>query len=521
MPQEQEKTAGKVNCTGTPLLKITGLSKSFGGVQALKDVGLEVYPGEVHGLIGSNGAGKSTLIKILSGDIQRDGGEILLDGVNYAVHNPLDAYKQGLSFIHQELTLIPKFSILQNLTLGMRKTTHMGLIDWRAARKSVAAVVERVSLKQPLDVIVETLSVADQWLVSIAHALMHKCRIISMDEPTASLSAEESENLFKVMQELTGEGVAVLYVSHRLDEILRLCDGISVFKDGSCVLTTNRERATKKLLIDAIVGSEISDLVIETKTGLSDRPVVLEVSNVSSGTRVKKVSFKLHAGEVLGLGGLVGSGRTELANLIFGVDRPSGGAMFLEGAPFSPKSPGNAIKKGIALVPEERRTQGLILKDSIDFNISLTNLKALRLHKNFFLLNTKKSALVSKAIVERLSIKTPSINTAVINLSGGNQQKVVIGKWLNRSMKVLIFDEPSRGVDVGARAEIHGKIRQLAEEGTAVIVISSDNEELPRVCDRVLVMSYGSISGELTGSGITKEAILYKSYERGNRDTIY
>jgi ABC-type sugar transport system ATPase subunit len=513
MPEER-KVMPMGNFTGTPLLAINGLSKSFGGVQALQNVSLEVYPGEIHGLIGSNGAGKSTLIKILSGDIQRDSGEIFYNGELFQVHNPLESYKKGLSFIYQELLLIPKFSILQNLMLGIQKQTRLGLIDWRVARKTVAGVLERVGLKQPLETIADTLSVADQWLVSIAHALMHDCRIISMDEPTASLSAEESENLFRVMQELTSEGVAILYVSHRLDEILRLCDGISVFKDGKLVLTTNREGATKKTLIEAIVGSEMPGIAVETKTPTGDRPVVLEVRNISGGSRVKDVSFKLHTGEVLGIGGLVGAGRTELANIIFGVDRANRGEMFLNGKPYSPAHPSAAIKQGVALIPEERRTQGLILKNSIDFNISLTNLKSLRIHKNIFLLNTKKSAAASKAVVDWLAIKTPSINTPVIDLSGGNQQKVVIGKWLNRAMKVIIFDEPSRGVDVGARAEIHGKIRQLSREGTAIIVISSDNEELPRVCDRVLVMSYGSVSGELSGDEITKEAILVKSYER-------
>jgi ABC-type sugar transport system ATPase subunit len=517
MPKETNALSG-VNFTGQPLLAISGLSKSFGGVQALQDVSLEVYPGEVHGLIGSNGAGKSTLIKILSGDIQRDSGEIFYNGGPFQVHNPLESYKKGLSFIYQELSLIPKFSILQNLMLGIQKQTRFGLIDWRAAKKSVAAVVERVALKQPLDTIVDTLSVADQWLVSIAHALMHDCRIISMDEPTASLSAEESENLFKVMRELTCEGVAVLYVSHRLEEILQLCDGISVFKDGRLVLTTNREKATKKSLIEAIVGGEMPAIETKTREGGGNWPVMLEVRSVSGGSRVKDVSFKLRAGEVLGLGGLVGAGRTELANIIFGVDRHEG-EMFLDGKPYAPAHPGAAIKEGVALVPEERRTQGLILKNSIDFNISITNLKSLRLHKNIFFLNTKKSAAVSKAIVDRLAIKTPSIHTPVLDLSGGNQQKVVIGKWLNRAMKVIIFDEPSRGVDVGARAEIHGKIRQLAKEGAAIIVISSDNEELPRVCDRVLVMSYGSISGELEGGEITKEAILVKSYERTEKES--
>jgi ABC-type sugar transport system ATPase subunit len=503
------------NRQAQPLLQVVNVSKNFGGVHALANVSLDVYPGEVHGLIGSNGAGKSTLIKILSGDIQKDGGEIFFAGAPFVVHNPQDAYKQGLSFIHQELALVPKFSIIQNLTLGLHKNAHFGLIDWKAEKKKAAAVVKRVGLTQSLDTIVDQLSVADQWLVSIAHALMHKCRIISMDEPTASLSAEESENLFKLMRELSAEGVAILYVSHRLDEILALCDGISVFKDGSCVLHTNKNEATKDTLIEAIVGGKISSVSLESKSA-TGQPLVLEARNLKSGNKVKDVSFSLHVGEVLGIGGLVGAGRTELANLIFGVDKIESGALFLDGAPYHPKDPGDAIKQGIALVPEERRAQALILKDSIDFNLSLTNLAALRSRFRFFL-NPKKSAALSESVVKRLSIKTPSINTPVIDLSGGNQQKVVIGKWLNRAMKIIILDEPSRGVDVGARAEIHSKIRELAAEGAAVIVISSDNEELPRVCDRVLVMSFGRIAGELTGDKITKEAILYKSYERGEK----
>jgi ABC-type sugar transport system ATPase subunit len=490
---------------------VVGLSKSFGGVQALQDVSLAVSAGEVHGLIGSNGAGKSTLIKILSGDIARDAGEIYLEDKPYVVTNPQEAFRAGLNFIHQELALIPKFTILQNLTLGMKKPGRFGFIDWRGARRAVGGVVERVGLKQSLDTIVDTLSVADQWLVSIAHALIHRCRLISMDEPTASLSTEESERLFRVIDDLTRDGVAVLYVSHRLDEILRLCRDISVFKDGRLVLTTQREQVTKQDLIEAIVGGEMRDVSLPAATDLEARPEVLSVNALSAGDKVRQVDFCLHQGEVLGIGGLVGSGRTELAGLIFGINHPDAGEMRLSGQPFSPRQPIDAIVAGIGLVPEERRSQGLILKDSVDFNISLTNLTSLRLAPRLPLVNMKRSAQMTEAIVKRLAIKTPSVYTAVIDLSGGNQQKVVIGKWLNRDLRVLILDEPSRGVDVGARAEIHGKIRELAAEGMGIIVISSDNEELPRVCDRVLVMSFGKIVGELVGSAITKENILYHS----------
>ena len=502
--------------TGVPLLSIIGLSKNFGGVRALSNVNLEIRPGEVHGLIGSNGAGKSTLIKILSGDIARDSGEIYLDGLPISVGNPQEAYKLGFSFIHQELNLIPKFSILKNLTLGLRKKTKFGLIDWKSVRNDVLEVIAKVGLTQSLDTPVEELSVADQWLVTIAHALMRRIKIISMDEPTASLSAEESERLFRVIHDLTAGGIAVLYVSHRLDEVLALCDGISVFKDGQCVLSTTREDATKSMLVEAIVGAQMSEIGQPVSTDVRKNRVVLQLTDLCKGRKVNKVSLTLHAGQVLGLGGLVGSGRTELASLIFGVEKPDSGSMLLEGKPYAPNNTSDAIRLGVGLVPEERRTQGLILKNSVDFNMNLTNLAQLRIHRNIYLLSKKKFAAVSNAIVERLRIKTPSIHTHVVNLSGGNQQKVVIGKWLSRELKILIMDEPSRGVDVGARAEIHGKIRELADAGTSIIVISSDNEELPHICDTVLVMSEGRITGELTGEEITKEAILHKSYEHAS-----
>ncbi len=504
-------TAGRT--AGGPLLRISGLCKSFGGVQALRNVDLEVYPGEVHGLIGSNGAGKSTLIKILSGDIARDAGEIFLEGEPIAIHRPQDAYRLGFSFIHQELNLIPKFSIIENLTLGQKKASRLGFIDWKAVKREAKGAVERIGLSYPMDTPVEELSVADRWLVSIAHALMRRIKLISMDEPTASLSSEESERLFKVVRELTAEGVSVLYVSHRLDEILALCDGISVFKDGSCTLTTDTRDATRQSLVEAIVGGKTAESELRLLSDVDERPIVLETKDLNKGGKVVDVSLVLHGGEVLGLGGLVGSGRTELANLLFGIERPDSGRILLDGEVYEPKDSTEAMKRGVGLVPEERRSQGLILKDSVEFNLNLANLKAIRLAKLLFLMSGRASARLARSVIDRLVIKTPSIKTPVVSLSGGNQQKVVIGKWLSRKLKVFILDEPSRGVDVGARAEIHAKIRELAGEGTGIIVISSDNEELPRVCDTVVVMSEGRIVGTLRGAEITKEAILYKSFE--------
>jgi ribose transport system ATP-binding protein len=499
--------------SGDPIIRVSDVSKSFGGVQALKQVSIDIYPGEVHGLIGANGAGKSTLIKILSGDIKQDSGTIYLDNQPLHIDNPQDAYNLGFSFIHQELSLVPKFSIIENLTLGMPKAKRLGLIDWKTVRREARAVTEKIGLNHSMDTPVSNLSVADQWLVSIAHSLMRKIRVISMDEPTASLSEEESGKLFKVVQDLVADGVSVLYVSHRLDEILTLCDGISVLKDGVCVLSTEKERTNKQELVEAIVGGKISGSVVPVDMDFSDKPLVFETRSLTRSPKVLDVSMKVHAGEVVGLAGLVGSGRTELANLIFGVDKPDSGQMFLESNPIAPKNPTSAIQSGIGLVPEERRSQGLILKDSIDFNINLASLKKLRLNRFLPFLSRKKSASVSRSIVDRLRIKAPSIHTSVLELSGGNQQKVVIGKWLTKELKVLILDEPSRGVDVGARGEIHNKIRELAESGAGIIVISSDNEELPYICNTVYVMAEGRIAGVLKGSEITQEAISYKSYE--------
>ncbi len=496
-----------------PLLQCKQISKSFGGVEALKKVSLDIYPGEVHGLIGANGAGKSTLIKIISGDITQDSGEIVFDGAPLSLNGPQDAYKLGFSFIHQELNLVPKFSVIENLTLGMEKETKFGLIHWQTVSKRVTEVLNQIGLDLPLNTIVDTLSVADQWLVSIAHALMRNIKMICMDEPTASLSAEESSKLFKVIENLTSNGVAVLYVSHRLDEIMQLCSGISVFKDGECVLTTNKSKTTRDELVTAIVGRKGTAVVQDATERFKSEKVILSTKNLSWGTRVKDVSFDLQEGSIIGFAGLVGAGRTELANLIFGVEHPDSGNMELVGQEYHPKNVADAISSGIGLVPEERRSQGLVLKDSVKFNINMLNLKSIRFSKLFGLINNGKMTGISKSIVDRLQIKTPNVNTAVINLSGGNQQKVVIGKWLTRDLKVLILDEPSRGVDVGARSEIHKRIKELANEGKGVIVISSDNEELPLICDIVYVMAEGKIVGKLEGSEITKESINYKSYE--------
>ncbi len=497
-----------------PFLSVRGVSKSFGGVRALKGVDMGILRGEVHGLIGANGAGKSTLIKILAGVQPPDAGVVLIDGEPVEIHDTQEAGRLGLSFIHQELNLVPKFSVLQNMTLGLPKATRLGFIDWGATRREVGPVAERVGIDFSLDEPVGNLSVADQWLVSIGRSIVRKARLIAMDEPTASLSAAESERLFKVVRELSDDGISILYVSHHLEEILDLCDRVTVFKDGERVATRERRSITKDSLVRDIVGGDLASAP-QTRgaTAAEERPM-LEVRDLRRGSVVRGVSFALRPGEVLGLAGLVGSGRTELARLIFGADSAEAGEVLLDGESVRFRDPHDAVRRGIGLVPEERRSEGLVLDKSVSFNTSLASLPSLRLGRWLPLINRRRATLRASGVAEQLRIKTPGVDTVVGQLSGGNQQKVVIGKWLIRDSRLLILDEPSRGVDVGARAEIHNIVRRLAENGTGVLVISSEEEELIGLCDRVLVMAQGRVTGELAGGGITKEEILRLSYAR-------
>jgi ribose transport system ATP-binding protein len=494
------------------LLEAHGIWKDFGGIQALKDAHLVVEAGEVHGLVGANGAGKSTLIRCLAGLVSPDAGSIFIDGAPVAIHSPQDASRLGLSFIHQELNIIPRFTALQNMLLGLPKPNHLGLLDWKNARKRVELVVKQLGITFSLDTPVNTLSVADQWLISIGRALVNQARMIAMDEPTASLSAEESERLFRIIRQLSAEGTSILYVSHRLDEIMDLCDHVSVMRDGQYSGIMEKSSMTRKDLITAIAGKEVDTQVSSQPVVFSDEQPLLEVRALQQHPLVHDVSFALRRHEVLGLAGLIGAGRTEVARMIFGAERPEAGEIILDGQPLRLKGTFDGIKHGIGLVPEERRSQGLVLTSSIMFNINLSYLKRMRLVSWFPLINMKRGATKATKLTSDLSIKTRNINTQVSQLSGGNQQKVVIGKWLEKDIRLLILDEPTRGVDIGARTEIHRLIRNLAAEGTGILVISSDFEELPGLCDRVVVMAEGYVTGELVGHEITRDAILQLSY---------
>ncbi len=495
-----------------PLLEVSGLEKSFGGVRALRDVRLDVRAGEVHGLVGANGAGKSTLIRTLAGLEKPDRGRIRIDGEAVEIPTPQRAAELGFGFIHQELNLVASMTGLQNVMLGLPKPLRLGTVDWRAVRATVAPVARRVGIVFPLDARVAVLSTAQRWLLSICRALMQRVRLIVMDEPTASLSAHEAENLFRIVRQLRDDGVAVLYVSHRLGEILDLCDRVTALRDGANVLRAGRSALTRQVLVDAIVGgSGATGLPARLAPRDGTAGSILAVDRLVRWPAVRGVTFSLRRGEVLGLTGLVGAGRSELVRLIYGADRPHAGAMTLDGDRFSPRTPRDAVRSGIGLVPEERRSEGLVLGRGIAFNMALpANGRFAR--TTLPTLSFRRRTRWAEGLAERLGIRAATVEAPVRGLSGGNQQKVVIGRWIDRDLRILILDEPSRGVDIGARGEIHRLIRELASGGLSVIVVSSEAEELPGLCDRVLVMAEGVIAGEFEGDAIARDALVAASY---------
>jgi ribose transport system ATP-binding protein len=494
-----------------PFIRISGVSKTFGGVNALTDISFDIRVGVVHGLVGANGAGKSTLIRCLAGIHQPDSGTIEIDGEPVVIAEPDDASAHGLSFIHQEMSLIPRWDVLRNMALGLPPKTHGKLIDWRPTRARAAEVAQMLGMTFKLSTCVDDLSVAEKWLVLIGRALMRDARLIAMDEPTASLSATEVERLQAVIRMLVARGTAVLFVSHRLDEVSELCSDVTVFKDGFVTERVVDRPISKAQLVHAIVGRElvIPEHGHEPKT--PGRPI-LEVRHLSDDTIVKDVSLVVHEGEVVGLGGLVGAGRSEVAKIVFGAARAIAGEVLLDGRPVAFRHPSDAVAAGIGFVPEERRAEGVFLDRTIDFNINIAKLGSMITSRWWPLLKVREGHRRAQLVADLVTVKAKDVGTLVGNLSGGNQQKVVIARWLLDRPQLLILDEPSRGVDVGARADLYDVIRKLTETGTAVLVISSDNEELVTLCDRVVVMAEGRVTGTLTGPAITVEHIVHRSF---------
>lgn len=500
-------------------MRIRGLTKSFAGELALERADLDIERGRVHGLVGANGAGKSTLIRCLAGVTSPDQGSVTIMGNELQMGSPQASERAGLAFIHQELNLIPHFSALQNMLLGAPKATRFGMIDWKRSGVAACAAAERVGIRFPLDTKVSELSVAQRWLVMIGKALTRDASMIAMDEPTASLSEPESEQLFAIIRDLAAQGVAILYVSHRLEEVLNLCDRITVLRDGRIVSQAERGALDKKGLVRAIIGHAIRtpDERDRLAADRSQQPI-FSARAIAWKQAVKDVSLDLHKGEVLALGGLVGAGRTEFAHLVAGLARPEAGHFELDGKRLEIANVSEAVKAGIALVPEERRSQGVMLQQSVAFNINISTLKRLRSVPGLPFLSDAKSRRQAESLVAHLGIKTPGITAKIASLSGGNQQKALIARWLNAGTKLLILDEPSRGVDVGAREEIHDAIRALARSGVGILVISSDVEELTLLADRVLVMREGRVTGELTGADITEARIIELSYHDAHDD---
>ena len=486
------------------LLEMRHISKSFPGVQALRDVSLTCAAGEVHALVGENGAGKSTLVKILAGAETPDAGQILLDGRVVRFVRPHDAQRHGISIIYQEFNLLPELTVLENIHLGRERHLVPGILDWAAMARDAEGTLVRLGIVLDVHARVGDLSVAQQQMVEIARALSRQARVVIMDEPSTVLAGHELERLFAMIAALKAQGVAIIYISHRLEEVFRIADRATVLRDGQVMATLNPAETTRTALIRLMVGREVQ----ESERGdgsRSEREPILEVRGLCAEGFLRDVSFTLHRGEILGVAGLVGAGRTTLARALFGAASITSGHITVRGRTLVPGDPAAALRAGLALVPEDRKSQGLVLNLSVSQNISLPHLG--RLTDGPLLSHHRQEALVRGAIRD-LNIRTPSAAQEVRYLSGGNQQKVVLAKWLVAQPQVLILDEPTRGVDVGAKAEIYAIIRALARHGTAILMISSELPELLRMADRILVMHEGRLAGEVTAAEATEEAIL-------------
>ncbi|AOF54378.1 D-xylose ABC transporter ATP-binding protein [Rodentibacter caecimuris] len=485
-----------------PLLEMKGIAKRFGSFYALQGVDLPIYRGEIHALMGENGAGKSTLMKILAGAYTASEGDIFIDGERFVISSPKDAIKAGITLIYQEIHLSPNLTVAENIFLGCEIKHWYGL-DRKAMADISQKVLERLGAQFSATQKVSSLTIAEQQQVEIARALHRNSRVLVMDEPTAALSSRETERLFELVKKLRDEGMAIIYISHRMAEIYELADRVSVLRDGKYVGSLIRENVDSATLVQMMVGRPLTDLF--NKKSVPIREEVLRVENLADGNKVRDASLVVRAGEIIGLSGLVGAGRSELAHLLFGVKRATQGKIYLSGGEISFNSPRDAIAHHVALLPENRKEEGLFLDLNILKNVTMATIER---DATMLVINRTKGKRATQEAIEGLKMRVPSANVNVSGLSGGNQQKVLLSRWAAIHPKLFIMDEPTRGVDVGAKSEIYRMMIEMAKQGVAILMISSELPEIVGMSDRVYVMREGYMVGELTGNDINQEQIM-------------
>ncbi|MFR1540123.1 MAG: sugar ABC transporter ATP-binding protein [Oscillospiraceae bacterium] len=483
------------------ILTLKNITKEFPGVKALDDVTINIERGTIHGLVGENGAGKSTLIKILAGIYQPNKGEIILDGKPCRFNSPIEARRAGISVVHQEIKLAEPLSVAENMFLGNVQLKN-GLVDWKGMRRRAREIVEDLGMDIDINAQVSSLTVAKKQIVEIMHAINNNSRILIMDEPSAVLTDRELEVMFRIVKQLRDEGITIIYISHRLDEIFGLCSNVSVLRDGCHIDTIPVASVDRQGLINMMVGREMGQEYPKEVGNVGG--TILEVKNLSRGI-LQDISFEVKSGEVFGISGLVGAGRTELARAILGIDKPESGEVYVRGKKVHYRTFADAIRDGLGLIPEDRKLQGLVQIMSVKRNTTLVNMKRVL---RAGVISSSLEEKLSKEYADKLHVVTPSMETEVQYLSGGNQQKVVIAKWLFQNSEILFLDEPTRGIDVGAKAEIYRLINRMAKEGKTIIMISSEMPELLGMCDRIMVMHEGHKMGELNAAEATQAKIM-------------
>ena len=488
------------------LLDIKGLEKTFPGVRALKGVNLTVNKGEIHALMGENGAGKSTLIKVLTGIYQKNGGTICFDGEEINARTPIEANEKGISTIYQELNLVLFQTVYENLFLGREPRTKFGSIDRKAMISEAKRILEELGIEIDVTRPLKNYSTAIQQMVAIARAVSINAKLVIMDEPTSSLDTHEVQVLFRIIRQLKSKGISVIFISHKLDEIFEICDRLTVFKDGEYVGDYDIGELNQLKLISLMVGKDTVELE-RNKQGyeFANAKVIAEMKDIRQGMRLNGINIEIKQGEVVGLAGLLGSGRTELAQVLFGSGMPDNGEIFWGGEKAGIHSPADAIKKGMGFCTEDRKTEGIIPHLSVRENITIALLPKLN---SFGFVKTKEQDEIVRSYIDRLKIKTPTPEQAICNLSGGNQQKVLLARWMCMNPKLMILDEPTRGIDVGAKAEIEQLIQEFSKNGISVLMISSEIAELERNCDRIIVMREGRVIGELAGGQISQDKVM-------------